>query len=416
MLTSLLRGVLTRSLKPFVFKSRNENKLKFESLEDMGLYVHIPFCRSLCGFNNCMKELYDRNKVSSYKKALLAEIDLVCRNLNAKKHASSLNFGGATPILMVDDLNDIVEKLKSYFIIDGGIGIELHPEDATQNNLVKLKTAGITMVNLKIQSFDANSLSKLGKRGDNIHEKIRLVKSIDFDAVNVELIYAVPGQTDRVLESDIKTAFECGATQVSLYPFVDLAYADSKLKQLYEKNKKRMFGSLADYCWKMGAERTSLRTFAKKGNKRYSDSTRDYFLGFGASAVTLLKDTLKINTFSLQEYEKRLKYEILPTSLTLYFTRRQRAAYYLFLSAYSLKINIEKFERIIGVSLDRMFGKEFYLAEKLDLVKRNGNFYVLTNKAAYYCHCIEQLYKVKYFDRIRNKLCGDAYPNKIVLW
>ncbi|MEL7646892.1 MAG: coproporphyrinogen III oxidase [Sedimentibacter sp.] len=416
MLTSLLRVVLTRSLYPVVFKSRNENKLKFESLEDMRLYVHIPFCRSLSGFSDCTKELYDRNKASSYKKALLTEIDLVCRNLSAKKHASSLNFGGVSPILMVDDLNDIVEKLKSYFIIDGGIGIELNPEDATQNNLIKLKAAGITMVNMKIESFDENCLNKLGKRVDNLQEKTRLVKSTGFDAVNFELIYAVPGQMDRVLELDIKTAFDCGATQVSLYPFVDLAYEDSKLKQPCEKNKKRIFSSLADYCWKMGAERTSLRTFAKKGTKRYSHSTSDYFLGFGASAATLIKDTLKINTFSLDEYEKRLKYEILPTCLTLYFTKRQRAVYYLFWSAYSLKINIEKFERFIGVSLDKMFGKEFYVAEKLHLVKRSGNFYVLTNKAAYYCHCLEQLYKVKYFDRIRNKLCGEAYPDKIVLW
>jgi hypothetical protein len=59
LLTSLLRVILTRSLKPFIFEGKYQNKLEFENLDDLGLYVHIPFCRTLCDFCPYCKEKYN---------------------------------------------------------------------------------------------------------------------------------------------------------------------------------------------------------------------------------------------------------------------------------------------------------------------------------------------------------------------
>ena len=414
-LTSMLRVITTRSFRPFVLKGRNENKLKFESLDEIGLYVHIPFCRTLCSFCPYLKEVYDKNKAFYYKEALLKEIDIVCKNLKTRKNASSLYFGGGTPALMIDDLKEIIEKLKNYFVIDGGIGIELHPEDVTESNLKKLKTMGVTMVSLGIQSFDEKCLDKLGRRNDAFAEKLKLAGSFDFDEVDVDLIFAIPGQTEKILLNDIKTAFDSGATQVSTYPFIDFTFADNKYKPMTERAKKKMFNKLSDLCSIMNIERTSVWTFAKKGTKNYSSVSRDYFLGFGVSATTLLKDTFKINTFSMTEYMKRVKYDLLPTSLTLYFTKRQRAVYYLFWSAYSMKIDIEKFEKVIGVPLEKMFKNEFNLAEKFNLVIKNGNFYDLTHKAAYIFHLIEQSYSKEYIEKMWSISRKEAFPDKIVL-
>lgn len=415
LITSMLRVFLTRSLKPFVFTGRNENKLKFESLEDLGLYVHIPFCRNVCSFCPYFKEVFDSHKAENYRKALLKEIDIVCRNLKGKKHAASLYFGGGTPALMIDDLEEIIDRLKSYFSIEGGIGIELHPEDIKESTLDKLKNIGISMVSIGIQSFDQKCLQRLGRKNDSFEEKLNLVKSYDFDAVDVDLIFAIPGQTDKTLLKDIKTAFDKGATQVSTFPFIDFTFADNDYKTMPKKNKKRMLKKMLEYCSNISIERTSVWTFAKKGTKRYSSATRDNFLGFGVSAVTLLKDTFKINTFSIDDYVKRVNSSILPSSLTLYFTRRQRAVYYLFWSAYSLKIDIKKFEKIIGESLDKMFGFEIYLAEKLKLLVKCGNFYELTPKSSYLYHFIEQAYTREYISKMWNVSRKEAFPDKIVL-
>lgn len=415
LITSMLRVVLTRSLKPFVFTGRNENKLKFDSLEDLGLYVHIPFCRSICRFCPYFKEVYDKHKAESYKKALLKEIDIVCRNLKEKKNAASLYFGGGTPALMIDDMKEIIDKLKNYFIIEGGIGVELHPEDIKESTLDKLKNIGINMVSIGIQSFDEKCLQRLGRKNDLFEEKLNLVKSYEFDVVDVDLIFAIPGQTDKILLKDITAAFDNGATQVSTYPFIDFTFAGNDYKAMPEKTKKRMLKKLTEFCSNINIERTSVWTFAKKGTKRYSSVTRDNFLGFGVSAATLLKNTFKINTFSISEYIKRINNSILPSSLTLYFTKRQRAVYYLFWSAYSLKIDIQKFEKIIGESIDKMFGFELLLAEKLNLLVKNKDFYELTPKSSYWYHIIKQSYTRKYIDKVWNVSRKEAFPGKIVL-
>jgi oxygen-independent coproporphyrinogen-3 oxidase len=415
LLASLLRILLTRSFRPFIFEGSHQNRLDFETLDDLGLYVHIPFCRSLCGFCPYCKEIYNKQKADSYKIALLKEIDLVCKNMAGKKQATSLYFGGGTPALMIDDLKDIIERLKRYFSIAGGIGVELHPSDITENTLQKLTSAGVTMVSIGIQSFNENCLQKLGRSSGSFTDKLKLVKNNGFDVVDVDLIFAIPGQTDEILANDIKTAFDHGATQVSTYPFIDFTFADNEYKPMTEKVKKRMLKTLTEYCRKINIDRSSVWTFSKHGTEKYSSVTRDTFLGFGVSATTLLKNSFRINTFSIEDYNERINADTLSTSLTVHFTKRQRAIYYLFWSAYSMKINKDKFEKIIGAPLDKMFGTEFFIAMKLGLIKKNGKIYELTDKGAYYYHYIEQLYTSAYIDKMWNVSRKKAFPDKIIL-
>jgi len=112
-LTDFMRVWLTRSFEPFRFRCEHAERLAFEHLDDLGLYVHIPFCRSLCSFCPYCKVEYERETAARYKTALLGEIDLAGRQLGSKKEAASLYFGGGTPALMIDDLGDIIDKLRS---------------------------------------------------------------------------------------------------------------------------------------------------------------------------------------------------------------------------------------------------------------------------------------------------------------
>lgn len=414
-LASALRIYMTRSFRPFRFEGKFRNCLDFEDLEDLGLYVHIPFCRTLCSFCPCFKVVYDRDKAAAFKSALLKEIALVCRELTEEKVVTSLYFGGGTPALMAEDLKEIIDALQSHFLIRGGIGVELHPSDLTREVLEKLKTAGVTMVSLGIQSFDEGCLSRLGRKGDTFIEKMRLVREFGFSVIDVDLIFAIPGQTDEIIKKDLMTAFENGATQVSTYPFIDFTFADNEYKPMSRHVKKRMLEQLTQFAREEGIERTSVWTFAKKGTGKYSSVTRDAFLGFGPSATTLLKDIFKINTFSIEDYIDRVDTGFLPTSLTLEFTRRQRAAYYLFWGAYSMRFNPEKFEKVIGTPLDRMFGMELYIAVKLGLLNRRGSWYELSDQAAILYHDIEQVYTTAYIDRMWNISRMEPFPRRIIL-
>ncbi len=412
---SLLRILMTRSLKPFLFEGRYRNSLDFGSADDLGLYVHIPFCRSLCSFCPYCKVLYDRQKAADFKEALLQEIELVCREMDGKKQVTSLYFGGGTPALMINDLAGIIDKLRGHFTIAGGIGVELHPNDLTPEILRKLKSAGVTMVSIGVQSFHDECLLKIGRRNEGIYEKLQLVREAGFDVIDIDLIFAIPGQTDPLLADDITTAFEHGATQVSAYPFIDFTFADNLYKPMSKNVKKKMLIHLAEYCRSIGIVRTSVWTFAKPGTARYSSVTRDSFLGFGVSATTLLKDCFKINTFSIEAYIERIRAGSLPTSLTLDFTKRQRAAYFLFWSAYAMRIDSGKFEKLIGIPIRKMYGFELFAAEKMGFIKKDGANYELTDKASVFYHYIEQAYTTAYIDKMWNISGKQAFPKQIVL-
>lgn len=414
MLTTIMRLILTRSLKPFEFKSKYRESLDFKDLKNMGLYVHIPFCRSLCSFCPYCKEIYSRERAESYKEALLKEIELVCSHMDRKKEVTSLYFGGGTPALMIDDLEEIVGKLKEYFEIIGGIGLEFHPSDISKENIIKLKAAGFTMVSVGLQSFDENCLQKLGRSGGDFADKLKLLKG-EFEALDVDLIFAIPGQTEATLLSDVDKAFEYGATQVSTYPFIDFTFANNEYKPMDEDVKKNMLLSLVYHGEASGFERTSVWTFAKKGTEKYSSVTRDSFLGFGVSATTLLKQSFKVNTFSIDGYIERVERRTLPTALTIDFTERQRAAYHLFWSAYAMKLDAKSFEDAVGRKLEEMYGIELKLAEKLGYIKKAGENYELTEKSTYLYHKAEQIYTNAYIDKMWSLLRVEPFPEKMTL-
>lgn len=413
--TSLMRIFLTRSLKPFIFENKYSNILDFENGQELGLYVHIPFCRSLCSFCPYCKVVYDDNLAKNYKRALIREIDMVGSRLKAKKVATSLYFGGGTPALMADSIKEIIECLKKYFIIELGIGVELHPEDISQSTLNKLKAAGVTMVSIGLQSFNQHCLSVLGRENSNFSGKMQLLRRAGFNVVDLDLIFAIPTQTEEILINDIETAFANGATQVSTYPFIDFTFANNSHKPLSEKEKKKMLSAISSYCKKTGRNRTSVWTFAKTNSEKYSSVTRDNFLGFGVSAATLLRKEFKINTFSINAYIDQINKNQLPTSLTLSFSLRQRAVYYLFWSAYSMQINPDKFEKLLGLPLSRLYGFELWVCKKLKLLEEKNNCYYLTDKGALYYHSIEQSYTASYIDKMWNISRLTAFPAKIIL-
>jgi oxygen-independent coproporphyrinogen-3 oxidase len=384
-------------------------------LEKLGLYVHIPFCRKICGFCPYFKIKHNEITADKYINALLKEIALVCSGQKEKKSVTNLYFGGGTPALVLSGLKKIILKLKEYFDIKGGIGVELHPDDICENTLNALKTAGVNMLSIGIQSFNRECLAALGRENDNFIEKVKLVKSRGFSVIDVDLIFGIPGQTEDRLINDIALAFQCGATQVSTYPFIDFTFTNNLYKPMPEKMKKKMLSAIGKYTAGNNIERTSVWTFAQKGSDNYSSVTRDNFLGFGASAATLLHDIFKINTFSISDYIQRINEKHLPTSLTLDFSKRQRACYYLFWACYSMSIDTAAFYEMFGVRLENLFGLELLFCRAFGLLKKSNDNYCLTDKGAYLYHKIEQAYTTSYIDKSWNISQLQAFPEEIIL-
>lgn len=414
-ITSLTRMWLTRSTKPFIFKNEYDQHLSFYDCENLGLYVHIPFCKSICNFCPYCKVKYSKALCDQYIDALLKEIHLVGKQCAEKKIVTSLYFGGGTPVLVGERLKEIIDAINEYFIITEGIGIELHPDNVETSILRVLKDAGVTKVSIGIQSFSKKYQSILGRTDVNVTVLKEALFEVPFETVSMDFIFALPTQTFEDLKSDIDTAFQNGANHVAVYPFIDFTFTSSQVTPMPKKEKHALLDKVTLYCKEMGYTRSSIWTFSSEKNAKYSSMTRDNFLGFGCSATTLLKDQFKINTFSVEDYCKRINDELLPTSLTIRFSLRQRMVYYLFWTAYSTKISANDFEKFFGVPITSMYGMELKIAQLLGFITKKNNDYEMTMKGAFYYHYFENFYTLAYIDKMWSIMRKEAFPTKIEL-
>ena len=415
LITDFTRMWLTRSTKPFTFTNEYDDFLHYENCENLGLYVHIPFCKSICNFCPYCKEIYTEEKCNKYIDYLLKEIHKVGSQYNEKKIVTSLYFGGGTPALAVDRIKEIVDTLKEYFIITEGIGLELHPDNVTVPVLNKLKEAGVTKLSIGIQSFQDKYRNILGRKTADEEKIFAALTEVSFETVSMDFIFALPEQTFEDLKNDIDIAFSHGANHVAIYPFIDFTFTNSTVKTMDKTEKRKLLDKITNYCLGKGYDRTSIWTFASEKKAEYSSMTRDSFLGFGCSATTLLKYQFKINTFSVDEYCKRIDSDKLATSLTIRFTERQRMIYYLFWTAYSTKVSEKDFEIFFGRKLKKMYGMEIAVAKLLGFITEKDGIYSMTLKGAFYYHYYENFYTLSYIDKMWGIMRKQAFPEKIEL-
>ncbi len=444
-ITDVTRMWLTRSTKPFTFKNEYDQILPFWECENLGLYVHIPFCESICNFCPYCKEIYTKEKCDAYIDALIKEIHMVGRQTwnshkadddrvnnqitnvqktnnqsidaenRKKKQVTSLYFGGGTPALAADRLKEIIDALQEYFMITEGIGVELHPDNVNVELLKKLKDAGVTKISIGIQSFLQKYQRILGRKSVDVNAMTAALVQVPFETVSMDFIFALPEQTYEDLKDDIALAFSYGANHVAVYPFIDFTFTSSKVQGMKKQEKRKLLDQITEYCMEKGYYRSSIWTFSSEKEAKYSSMTRDNFLGFGCSATALLKEQFKINTFSVEEYCRRIAEQKLPTSLTIRFSERQRMVYYLFWTAYSTRVDSRDFERFFGKPLKKMYGFELWLAERMGFVEETDGVYQMTLKGAFYYHYYENFYTLAYIDKMWGIMRKQAFPEQIEL-
>ena len=415
LITDLTRMYLTHSTKPFVFTNDFDKVLPYDEGAELGLYIHIPFCKSICNFCPYCKVIYDEKTANVYIDALIKEIHLVGKQWNGRRKATSLYFGGGTPALLADRITDIIAALSEHFIITDGIGIELHPDNVNIPVLKTLKKAGVDKISIGIQSFQDKYQKVLQRRKFDIKYMSNALNEVEFETVSMDFIFALPTQTFEDLKNDIDMAFANGANHIAIYPLIDFTFTENKVPIMPEKEKRKLLDDITNYCIGKGYVRKSIWTFASDKSASYSSMTRDNFFGFGCSATSLFKDQFKINTFSVLEYCKRIDANILPTALTNRFVKRQRMIYYLFWKLYSTRLKVEEFEEFFDTPLNKVYGLEFWLLQVLGFLTRDEEGYKMTLKGAFYYHYYENFYTLSYIDKMWGIMRKEAFPKDMKL-
>ena len=278
-----------------------------------------------------------------------------------------------------------------------------------------LKKAGVSKISIGIQSFQDKYQKILQRRKFDVEVLAEALREVSFETVSMDFIFALPEQTFEDLKSDIDMAFNSGANHIAIYPFIDFTFTKSTVPVMPKKEKRKLLDEITNYCMDKGYERNSIWTFASVKNASYSSMTRDNFYGFGCSATSLFKDQFKINTFSVEEYCKRLDENTLPTSLTNRFSEKQRMVYYLFWKLYSTRLDPKEFEDFFDIPLDKVYGMEFRLLKALGFLTKDKNEYKMTLKGAFYYHYYENFYTLSYIDKMWGIMRKEAFPEEIRL-
>lgn len=194
----------------------------------LALYVHVPFCRSRCGycdFNTyTATELGDDVRQSTFHEFLIAEVRQAREQLGPRA-VSSVFFGGGTPTLAgADALNSVLREIDEQFGLMPGAEVttEANPDSVDEAMLADLRAGGFTRISFGMQSAAPAVLRTL----DRTHtpgQSVAMAKAagrVGFDHVNIDLIYGTPGESDDDLRASVAAAFDAGVDHVSAYALI----------------------------------------------------------------------------------------------------------------------------------------------------------------------------------------------------
>lgn len=190
-----------------------------------GLYLHIPFCQTKCGYCNLFSVTgAGAEEMERYLDAVERQLSQYRRILEpAGTRFSDFTIGGGTPLLLTArQLERVLAMTESYLHFDENRStvIETAPNQTDREKLQLLKSRGITRVSMGIQSFCDRELETLrrGHSGKKALEALELLLSFGFDCVNADFIYGIPGQTVQSLLESLERAVSLGPQEIFLYP------------------------------------------------------------------------------------------------------------------------------------------------------------------------------------------------------
>jgi putative oxygen-independent coproporphyrinogen III oxidase len=288
------------------------------SLDKPGLYVHVPFCRSKCLHCN-FYSVTTPHAVTRWLAALRQE-SLLYRERFAT--FDSLYLGGGTPTLLSEaELKNLLDCLFHYFSFsaDPEITVEANPDDISSAKLAALRDLGINRLSLGVQSFDDRALQFLG-RSHSVRQAVKaldLIRVSGFTNLGVDLIYAIPGQSESDWVETMKKALAWKPEHLSCYqltieedtPLGRMAAA-GRIESLGEEQERSLFLLTSSFLEENGYIHYEISNFAR-GEKFASRHNRKYwhhtpYLGLGPSAHSFLNGVRWWNIRSVDDYCRML--------------------------------------------------------------------------------------------------------------
>jgi len=300
-----------------------------QKIRPLSIYVHIPFCESLCYYCACNKIITKHHeKAEPYLRYLAKEVELYTSAIGIGQSVSQLHLGGGTPTFLSDDeLRELMSVLKRSFSFAAGgeYSVEVDPRTVNEQRLALLLELGFNRLSFGVQDFDPE-VQKAVHRIQPAAQVFALVESarkMGFESVNVDLIYGLPKQTPESFDRTLKQVNELRPDRIALYAYAhlperfkpqrrilaaELPVASSKIAMLSRSMDALM---AAGYVY-VGMDHFALPDDALAVAKRQGRLHRNFqgystqpdcdLIGLGVSAIGRMGGTYSQNAKTMEEY------------------------------------------------------------------------------------------------------------------
>ncbi|XRG77171.1 radical SAM family heme chaperone HemW [Rossellomorea sp. GAMAL-10_SWC] len=360
------------------------------------VYIHIPFCQQICYYCDFNKFMMDRQPVDQYLEYLEKEI-VESLKRNPISDLKTVFVGGGTPTALTLPQTQTLVDMINKQIIKGNKEIEMtfesNPNEISKEKLQILKDGGVNRISFGAQTFDEGLLKKIGRTHspNEIEEAIQTAKEVGIDNINLDLMYALPGQTMEQFIDSLDKAMKLPIQHISAYSLIiepkTVFYIEmnrGKLKPAPEEDEAAMYDFLMKYLEEKGFHQYEISNFEKNGLESKHNlvywNNEEYF-GFGAGAHGYINGIRYSNAGPLKKYFQLIDDTGVPIVHEHTVTKQEKMEEEMFLGLRKMQgVSERKFQEKFGSNFNEVFPNVIEKLMKDGLVEMNGVFLRLTHK------------------------------------
>lgn len=362
-------------------------------MDSLGLYIHIPFCKSkcfYCDFNSYSNKEY---MMDEYVNCLNTEIYKRVPVID-EYHVKSIYIGGGTPTyLNLKAMETMLAALNKYITDDVEFTCEANPGTLTREKLKLLKDFGVNRLSMGLQSCSDNILKGLGrihKFGDFL-ENYNTAREVGFRNINVDLMFSIQGQTLEDLEDTLDKVISINPEHISCYSLIIEEgtrfyeqYQQGALKEIDEELDREMYYLASEKLNNAGIKRYEISNYAKPGYECRHNiiywKTKPY-LGLGAGAHSYIKNRRFFNELMPEKYIDIINNDMLPVAHEDILSCEEMMTEYMFMGLRMVEgISIEEFKTRFGQDVYNIYGSQIERMIKAGLIKPGNGRLMLTGR------------------------------------
>ena len=363
----------------------------------LSLYIHIPFCNTLCFYCACNKVITkDKSKAAEYVSYLVKEMAMQAMLLGPDQVVEQLHFGGGTPTFLSDEeIRQVMTAIRQHFklVKDGEYSIEIDPRKVSDATIALLGETGFNRISIGVQDFD-DEVQKAVNRIQSEEETLRVIKAAranGFKSVSIDLIYGLPKQTLEGFATTLDKIISANPDRLSIYNYAHMPTMFKPQRRIHEEDlptgqlKLDILSMAVDKLTKAGYVYIGMDHFAKpedelavaqrqgrlhRNFQGYSTHSDCDLVALGLSSIGKIGPTYSQNYRELEDYYGALDRDVLPImrGMELDADDLVRRAIIQDLMCH-FELNKDSFNKEFQIDFDRYFATEM---EELREYEREG--------------------------------------------